>query len=177
MLVSRVVRASVQSVTSSVTLPMYLSPWGDNNPVTLPNVRKRDAALAGGAYFGVVGLESLAPSVFEITGTAVDAVIQFAGKQVAEQVADEGIDRIKRKKPIKVVTTANIKSLEIRIKHKLMGKDAVIQWVGEYPVRHQLACDKGWFCPYLYASGRTPAIPRAKDFAIAAFSSPGLQGG
>lgn len=155
---------------------MYLSPWGDNNPVTLPNVRKRDAALAGGAYFGAAGLESLAPSVFEITGTAVDAVIQLAGKQVAEQVVDEGVDKVKRKKPIKVVSTANIKSLEIRIKHKLMGRDAIIHLVGEYPVRHQLAYSKGWFCPYLYASGRSPALPRARDFAIAAFSSPGLRG-
>ena len=176
MLVSRVVRASVQSVTSSVTLPMYLSPWGDNNPVTLPNVRKRDAALAGGAILGAAGLETLAPSIFEITGTAVDSVIVFAGKQVAEQVADEGIDKIKHKKPVKVVMTANIKSLEIRIKHKLMGKDADIRLIGEYPVRHQFAYDKGWFCPYLYASGRTPAIPRAHDFAIATLSSPSLRG-
>lgn len=44
-LAGRVVRASVKSVAATVQLPKYLSPWGDNNPVTLPNVRRRDAAL------------------------------------------------------------------------------------------------------------------------------------
>ncbi|MCJ1253899.1 hypothetical protein MMC24_001713 [Lignoscripta atroalba] len=171
----RVVRASYQSVTSAVTLPAYLSPWGDNNPVTLPNVRKRDVALSAGTYFGVAGLETLAPGVLDFTGTVIDEVIQFGATQVAEQTVDDSIQHIKPGKPIKIVRTANVKSMEGRIKHKLIGVDATIHFVGEYPVQKWLAYDKGWFCPYLYASGRTPSIPRARDFAIAAVDGPGLQ--
>lgn len=175
-LAGRVVRASVQSVTSTLTLPMYLSPWGDNNPVTLPNVRKRDAVLAGASHLGVVGLESVAPSVLEFTGTVVDEAIKFGTLQLAEQGVDEGISQVTPGKPIKVVRTAHMKSMQARIKHKLMGVDANIRFVGEYPARHQAAYDKGWFCPYLYASGRAPSIPRAKDFAVAELSDPGLRG-
>ena len=36
-------------------ISLKLSPWGDNNPVTLPNVRYRDAALAG--TFAIVGAQ------------------------------------------------------------------------------------------------------------------------
>jgi len=175
-LAGRVVRASVQSVTSTLTLPMYLSPWGDNNPVTLPNLRKRDAVLVGASHLGVVGLESVAPSVLEFTGTVVDGTIKFGTLQLAEQGVDEGISQVTPRKPIKVVRTANVKSMQARIKHKLMGVDANIRFVGEYPARHQAAYDKGWFCPYLYASGRAPSIPRARDFAIAELSDPGLRG-
>ncbi|KAF7502757.1 hypothetical protein GJ744_005196 [Endocarpon pusillum] len=34
--------------------------------------------------------------------------------------------------------------------------------------------NKGWFCPLLFASGRTPNIPQAKDFSMAEFDGPGL---
>jgi hypothetical protein len=44
-LVGRVARSSVQTATSMAKIPTSLSPWGDNNPVTLPNVRYRDAVL------------------------------------------------------------------------------------------------------------------------------------
>src|SRR6187402_2535021 len=52
MLVSRVGRASWQTLESTARLPFYLSPWGDSTPFTLPNIRKRDVALAGVAHFG-----------------------------------------------------------------------------------------------------------------------------
>lgn len=175
-LAGRVVRASVQSVTSTLTLPMYLSPWGDNNPVTLPNVRKRDAVLVGASHLGVVGLESVAPSVLEFTGTVVDGAIKFGTLQLAEQGVDEGIAHATPGKPIKVLRTAHVKSMQARIKHKLMGVDANIRFVGEYPARRQAAYDKGWFCPYLYASGRAPSVPRARDFAVAELADPGLRG-
>jgi hypothetical protein len=42
-LFGRVARSSVQTATSALKMPSSLSPWGDNNPVTLPNVRYRDA--------------------------------------------------------------------------------------------------------------------------------------
>lgn len=35
---------------------------------------------------------------------------------------------------------------------------------------------KGWFCPLLFASGRTLSIPRADDFTMAEFHGHGLSG-
>ena len=42
-LVGRLYRASMTSASSSFKIGGSLSPWGDNNPVVLPNVRYRDA--------------------------------------------------------------------------------------------------------------------------------------
>lgn len=69
MLVARLGRAGVQSVSSTVKLPLYLSPWGDNNPFMLPNLRKRDLALAGVMHFG-------ADALIGSSLTAVETVVQ-----------------------------------------------------------------------------------------------------
>lgn len=53
-----------------------------------------------------------------------------------------------------------------------MGVDADIRFAGITPSRDQRACEKGWFCPYLFASARTPLVPRANDFAVAQFFGP-----
>jgi hypothetical protein len=168
-LAGRVVRASVKSVTATVQLPMYLSPWGDNNPVTLPNIRKRDAALAVVGHFGA---EALAPSALEVTGE----VLKFGAVQAAERTADVGIDHLTPGRGAAVKHRDGVRSTQIKIKHKLMGSDANLRYVGGKPAVHQADCSKGWFCPLLFASGRTPSIPRANDFAMAEFHGPGLKG-
>lgn len=168
-LAGRVVRASVKSVTATVQLPMYLSPWGDNNPVTLPNVRRRDAALAVVGHFGA---EALAPSALELTGS----VLKFGAVQAAERTADDGIHLLAPDKVAAVRHRNGVRSTQVKIKHKLMGSDAVLRYVGGRPALHQMDYSKGWFCPLLYASGRTPNVPRANDFAMAEFHGPGLKG-
>ena len=175
-LVGRVVRASVQSAVSTATLPAYLSPWGDNNPITLPNLRKRDAALGLAGHFGIVGVDTIAPSALEFGSVIVDEVVKLGLSEAATQVVDEGIDHVKPKKPIKITRTAHAKTVQARIKHKLIGVDAELNFVGEYPAESLTAIDKGWFCPYLYASGRAPSLPRSKDFAIATLVNPSLRG-
>jgi hypothetical protein len=65
-----------------------------------------------------------------------------------------------------------VQSLQVGIKHKLMGVDADIRFAGVYPATDTKACDKGWFCPYLFSSSRTPIIPRANEFAVAQFFGP-----
>jgi len=45
----------------------------------------------------------------------------------------------------------------IKIKHKLMGADAILQMMGERETGDRFGCEKGWFCPYLYAVSR--AVP------------------
>ncbi|KAF2280891.1 uncharacterized protein EI97DRAFT_366599 [Westerdykella ornata] len=75
-----------------------------------------------------------------------------------------------------MLETQNVKSLQVGIKHKLMGVDADLRFWGVYPTRNEKACEKGWFCPYLFASARTPQVPRANDFGMACFYGPFLGG-
>jgi hypothetical protein len=168
-LAGRVVRASVKSVSATVQLPMYLSPWGDNNPVTLPNVRRRDAALAVVGHFGA---DALAPSALEMTGE----VFKFGATQAVEKTVDDGIHHFTPGKALAVQHRAGVRTTQVKIKHKLMGSDANLRYVGGRPAVNQKDCSKGWFCPLLFASGRTPSIPRANDFAVAEFHGPGLNG-
>ncbi|KAF2003399.1 hypothetical protein P154DRAFT_428955 [Amniculicola lignicola CBS 123094] len=75
-----------------------------------------------------------------------------------------------------MLQTTNVKSLQVGIKHKLMGVDADLRFVGIYPSQDSTACEKGWFCPYLFASARTPQVPRSNDFSICQFFGPFLGG-
>ena len=76
----------------------------------------------------------------------------------------------------KTMRTTTVKSMQVSIKHKLMGVEADIRFVGEYPTTNSTGCDKGWFCPYLFASSRVPVIPRSRDWAIAQCFNPYLAG-
>ena len=165
----RVVRASVKSVAATVKLPIYLSPWGDNNPVTLRNVRRRDVALAVVGHFGA---EALAPSALELTGE----VLKFGATQAAENTVDDGIYHFAPSKAAAVKICNGVRSTQVKIKHGFMGSDANLRYVGGRPALHQMDYSKGWFCPLLFASGRTPSIPRGNDFTMAEFHSPRLSG-
>jgi hypothetical protein len=191
-LVGRIARAGVASATNTMKIPAALSPWGDNNPVTLPNVRYRDAVLfttfaftgipmvdgADQAVGDVFGADSFISETFSsgaglITG---NAVVKFGVFQIVEQAIDKGILEHILPEEEKIIRTTNVKTLQVTIKHKIMGLDADIRLVGVYPASNPTACEKGWFCPYLFASARTPVIPRAHDFAIAQFFGPFLAG-
>ena len=106
-LVGRFARASVQTVTATAKMPSALSPWGDNNPVTLPNVRYRDAVLfTTFAFVGaplIEGMDSAVSDIFgadsfvsEIVssgaGTIVGStVLKYGVFQIVEQAIDKGI--------------------------------------------------------------------------------------
>ena len=169
----RIIRAGTRSVVSTAISPIYLSPWGDNNPITLPNVRKRDF---GYAALGDLAYQDIFESSIEVLDYGSDQISKFLIGETVGNAAEETVDRLKPTRPLKVVRTAHLKSVEVRIKHKLIGKSAEIKFFGEYPARHRMASDKGWFCPYLYSSGRTPLIARAHDFIVAGFFGPALQG-
>ncbi|KAH0551194.1 hypothetical protein GP486_007479 [Trichoglossum hirsutum] len=191
-LVGRIARAGVASATNTLKMPSALSPWGDNNPVTLPNVRYRDAVLfTTFAFTGapiVDGMDSVVGDIFGadsfisetvsagagfITG---NTIVKYGVFQIVEQAIDKGIIEHILPEEEKIIRTTNVKTLQVTVKHKLMGVDADIRLVGVYPSSNQTACDKGWFCPYLFASARTPVIPRAHDFAIAQCFGPFLGG-
>ncbi|KAK7742257.1 hypothetical protein SLS53_004400 [Cytospora paraplurivora] len=169
MLVSRIGRASWQSVESTARLPFYFSPWGDNTPITLPNLRKRDLALAGVAH---IGLDALASS----TVTVVEAAVEHAVSATVEQTVDEGMNKVtgRYSKPEQVVRKVGMDSLTLRIKHKLIGEAAELSFLDERDATDWVSCARAWFCPYLYASGREPEIARAKDFAMAQLLTPRL---
>jgi hypothetical protein len=191
-LVGRAARSSVQTATSMAKMPTALSPWGDNNPVTLPNVRYRDAVLfTTFAFVGAPLVDGIADSVTSTFGAdsfvseiinsgagaiAASTVLKYSVFQIVEQAIDKGIIEHMLPEEEKMLQTTNVKSLQVGIKHKLMGVDADLRFVGIYPSRNTQACEKGWFCPYLFASARTPSIPRANEFAIAQFFGPFLSG-
>lgn len=170
MLISRIGRASWQSLESTARLPFYLSPWGDNQPFTLPNLRKRDLALAGVAHFG---LDALGASAV----TVVEAAVEHAVSATVEQGADEGLAKVTGRYGNQghvVQRRVGMNSLTLRIKHKLIGEAAELVFQGVKDTDDRMACSKGWFCPYLYASGREPEIARAKDFSMAQLLRPRL---
>jgi hypothetical protein len=173
-------------------MPSSLSPWGDNNPVTLPNVRYRDAVLfttfafvggplVDGVADGVTsafGVDSFVSEIINSGAGAIAAstVIKYGVFQIVEQAIDKGVLEHMLPEEEKMLVTTNVKSLQVGIKHKLMGVDADVRFVGVYPTTNSQACEKGWFCPYLFASARTPCIPRGNDFAIAQCFGPFLGG-
>lgn len=103
-------------------------------------------------------------------------MLKFGATQAAEQTADAGIHRLAPVKAVAVQHRNGVRSAQVKIKHKLMGSDANLRYVGGRPAVRQVDYCKGWFCPLLFASGRTPSIPRANDFAVAEFHGPGLKG-
>jgi hypothetical protein len=191
-LFGRVARSSVQTATSAMKMPSSLSPWGDNNPVTLPNVRYRDAVLfttfafvgtplVEGISDGVAGAFGADSFVSEIVNSGAgvilgSTIIKYSVFQIVEQAIDKGIIEHLLPEEEKMLQTTNVKSLQVGIKHKLMGVDADLRFSGIYPSRDSQACEKGWFCPYLFASARTPSVPRANDFSICQFFGPFLAG-
>lgn len=191
-LFGRVARSSVSTVTSFAKMPLSLSPWGDNNPVTLPNVRYRDAVLfttfafVGGPLFdsaadsvtSAFGADSFVAEILN-SGTgefATSTVLKYSVLKIMEQAIDKGILEHILPEEEKMLQTTEVKSLQIGVKHKLMGVDADLRFVGIQAARDNQAIEKGWFCPYLFASARTPSVPRANDFAIAQFFGPFLGG-
>jgi hypothetical protein len=163
----RVGRATVQSLQSTAKLPYYLSPWGDNNPVTLPNIRRRDFVLAGVLH---VGVETLAPSAV----TMIEKSIQKAAEFTIEEVADLGINIWSGRNGQKIKRRVGLNSLELRISHKLIGEEASLVFHGQRKAADKRSCAKGWFCPYLYCSGRSTDLERSRDFSVVELRGPGL---
>lgn len=170
MLITRIGRASWQTLESTARLPFYLSPWGDNLPFTLPNLRKRDLALAGVAHFG---LDALGASAV----TVVESALTHAASATVEQTADEGLAKMTgrlNKQGHVIKRRVGMDSLTLRIKHKLIGEAAELVFQGVKDSEDRMGCAKGWFCPYLYASGREPEIARSQDWSMAQLLRPRL---
>jgi hypothetical protein len=183
--VGRVIRSTVRTATTAMKMPEALSPWGDNNPVTLPNVRYRDAVLMVACHGVAIpmadGVAAEATSLFgadafisEVINSAAGQIVTHMGAVMAVRMALDSLGNMSSTEDEKILTTTNVKSLRVQLKHKLMGVDADVRFSGVYPAYDTKSCAKGWFCPYLFASARTPAIPRMNEFAIAQCFGPFL---
>lgn len=183
--VGRVIRSTVRSANTAMKMPDALSPWGDNNFVTLPNVRYRDAVLMVACHGIAIpmadGVAAEATSLFgadafisEVINSTAGSIVTHLGAVMAVRMALDTLGSMTSTEEEKILTTTNIKSLRVQLKHKLMGVDADVRFSGVYPACDTKACHKGWFCPYLFASARTPAIPRINEFAIAQCFGPFL---
>ncbi|KAE9994715.1 hypothetical protein EG327_005161 [Venturia inaequalis] len=181
----RVIRSTVRTANTAMKMPDALSPWGDNNPVTLPNVRYRDAVLMVACH-GIAmpmadGMAAEATSLFgadafisEVINSTAGSIVTHMTAVMAVRMALDTLGSMTGTEEEKILTTTNIKSLRVQLKHKLMGVDADVRFFGVHPTSDIKSCSKGWFCPYLFASARTPAIPRTNDFAIAQCFGPFL---
>ncbi|KAJ4340522.1 hypothetical protein N0V87_002507 [Didymella glomerata] len=139
-LFGRVARSSVSTLTSFAQMPLSLSPWGDNNPVTLPNVRYRDAVLfTTFAFVGGPLVDGAADSVTSAFGAdsfvselvnsgagaiAASTVLKYSVFQIVEQALDKGVLEHMLPEEEKMLVTTGVKSLQVGVKHKLMGVDA-----------------------------------------------------
>ena len=181
----RVCSAISSSTTAAVKLYSTLSPWGDNNPLVLPAVKASDL------------LSFFIPFGFDIFETLIDGSLEGLGhystrirrhRQQAEEKAviqgnikaeaDTLAERIAREEQIALPSPKGIKTIKMKLKHKLIGTNAKISLVSERPrpdksERRLSSHGKGWFCPYLYCTGRRAHIRRARDFSVAELKGPG----
>ena len=152
----------------------------------------------GDALGGAIGCDTFAAEVINpvVDFFVYNTVAKYALFQIIEQAIDKGsftspphsLDPINPHQKLagvlehilpeeeKMLRTTNMRTLQCVVKHKLMDVDADVRLVAVTRSANSMSCEKGWFCPYLFASSRTPIIPRAQDFAIAQCFGPFLAG-
>ena len=133
---------------------------------------------AADSVTSVFGADSFVSEIVNSGAGAIAAstVLKYSVFQIVEQAIDKGILEHMLPEEEKMLVTTDVKSLQVGVKHKLMGVDADLRFVGVQPSRDLQGIEKGWFCPYLFASARTPSVPRANDFAVAQCFGPFLGG-
>ncbi|KAF4616779.1 hypothetical protein D9613_008641 [Agrocybe pediades] len=180
----RVVRSSYETLRSTGTNVICLSPWGDSSPFMLPCVRFRDFAIhlvhtaTGGATSLITApIESDVTDMFvgslldTILVEIIDEGIQTVADMVTDPVNEWLEDMIEDAIPVhsKRLTTTHARDLKITLKYKHASADASLGFFRSSihkdlsitsRVKDYLSIEKGWFSPYLYASGRRPIIPR-----------------
>ncbi|KAI0746945.1 hypothetical protein C8Q80DRAFT_1178487 [Daedaleopsis nitida] len=178
----RIVRASWETLRASGTNIICLSPWGDSSPLLLPCIRFRDLAV----HTIIAATGGVAAVAAPVMGPVSDVVVSTFGETIlVEMGMHVGFDltakaandlvfdgAIKTFVPIHSsrLETTGVKTMTITLKYKHVPEDASLGYYRSgihrdnslfANVMDYLAVEKGWFSPYLYASGRRPAIPRS----------------
>ncbi|KZW02933.1 hypothetical protein EXIGLDRAFT_744408 [Exidia glandulosa HHB12029] len=185
-LTGRVVMSAYESLKTAGTV-VCLSPWGDSSPLIIPSVRFRDlliesvmAATGGTSTIAAPALDPLSDALSSSLGdTVVAQLVSDAATNVITDAADDKFiegpieDRMPDYGKQHVSEGAEgVKTVLVSLKYKHMTTDAALGFYRSSlhqdsspdslfsNVKDYLATEKGWFSPYLFASGRRPVIPR-----------------
>ncbi|EKM56539.1 uncharacterized protein PHACADRAFT_172219 [Phanerochaete carnosa HHB-10118-sp] len=193
----RIVMSSWETLRASGTNIVCLSPWGDSSPLLLPCIRFRDLAvhsiIAATGGMAAVAAPVMGPVSDAIMDTAGDGIFVEIGMHASSELTTELADHLGIEKPFDFILpihsdklqTTGIKELLITLKYKHIHEDALL---GFYrgslhrdsslfsSVMGYLSTQKGWFSPYLFASGRRPIIPRSMKPDVVFCHGPFLPG-
>ncbi|KAF8589146.1 hypothetical protein K439DRAFT_1658117 [Ramaria rubella] len=177
----RIVMSSYETLRAAGTSVICLSPWGDSSPLLLPCIRFRDlvvhmviAATGGTAAIAAPVMGPMGDAFISTFGDTIIVELGLhAGFELGVKAGNDLIieDTVKYIMPAndRRLTTTAIKSLTITLKFKHTTSDAALGFFRSSvhsdtslfsSVKDYLAIEKGWFSPYLFASGRRPIIPR-----------------
>ncbi|KAI0047699.1 hypothetical protein FA95DRAFT_1558796 [Auriscalpium vulgare] len=193
----RIVMSSYESLRAAGTTVICLSPWGDSQPFFLPCVRFRDLAvhtvIAATGGMAAVAAPAMGPVADAIVSTVGDSILVEVGmhagfelttKAANDLVLDHGLKSLIPTHS-KILETTHVKSILITLKYKHTVEDAALGFYRSSlhkdsslfsSVKDYLAIEKGWFNPYLFASGRRPIIPRSMKPDVIFCHGPFLSG-
>ncbi|KAJ3559166.1 hypothetical protein NM688_g508 [Phlebia brevispora] len=180
----RIVISSWETLKASGTNVVCLSPWGDSSPLLLPCIRFRDLAvhtiIAATGGVAAVAAPVMGPISDAIVSTLGDTILVemgiHAGFEATTKIANDLVldKALKAVIPIHSATfeTTGIKELLITLPYKQTLTDASLGFYRSSlhkdnslfsNVMDYFSTEKGWFSPYLFASGRRPVIPRTMN--------------
>ncbi|KAJ7599330.1 hypothetical protein C8J56DRAFT_187529 [Mycena floridula] len=193
----RIVMSSYESLKAAGTNVVCLSPWGDSSPLLLPCIRFRDLAVhtvvAATGGMAAVAAPVMGPISDLVVSSVGDTILVEIGLHAGFSLADQALDDVFIDKPInklipihsKRLETTGTKEIGITLKYKHAFEDAALGFYRSSihkdnslfaAVKDYLAIEKGWFSPYLFASGRRPIIPRSMKPDVIFCHGPFLQG-
>ncbi|KAI5832647.1 hypothetical protein K523DRAFT_413987 [Schizophyllum commune Tattone D] len=178
-LTARLLSSMAQTTKNSAMAVVCLGPWGDSSPVVYPSVRFRDMAIetinfaTGGTATLITPFASEVGGDFLGDGILAELVTQVGTDAVAgvadQALIEEPIEKLGDEKD-RTLKTENLKTLKITLRYRSTRKEALLGFYHASDTtsgasivdktRDYFDTTMGWFCPYLYASGRTPLIPR-----------------
>ncbi|KIK94199.1 hypothetical protein PAXRUDRAFT_828221 [Paxillus rubicundulus Ve08.2h10] len=178
----RIVMSSYESLRATGTNVICLSPWGDSSPLLLPCIRFRDLAMHG-VVMATGGIAAIAAPVMGpvsdvIVSSIGDSILvemgMHTGFELTTKAADDliGDGAIKKIVPLHStrLETTGVKTMTVTLKYKHTIEDASLGFFRSSlhkdtslfsVVKDYFSVAKGWFSPYLFASGRRPVIPRS----------------
>ncbi|EPQ53447.1 hypothetical protein GLOTRDRAFT_100608 [Gloeophyllum trabeum ATCC 11539] len=189
--------SSYESLRAAGTSVVCLSPWGDSSPLLLPCIRFRDlvmhSVIAATGGTAAIAAPVMGPISEAVVTTLGDTILVEVGLHTGFELATKGANDLLIEHPVshliplhsKRLETTAVKELTITLKYKHTVEDASLGFFRSSvhgdsslfaSVKDYLAVEKGWFSPYLFASGRRPIIPRSMKPDVVFCHGPFLSG-